>query len=228
MAAVTKFLFDTAFDRPSAADDAACDPRDAERRRIEGELAAARAMAHADGLEEGRRAGRAEALAEIEAQAVRALEAAAQALTALGRSEAQRAEATIAAGLELAAAVMRKALPELARRHGLAEIEAVVADCLTQLTDEPRIVIRVRDSLLDALQQKAQALARSTGFAGRLVMVADPALGDSDCRVEWADGGVVRNLARLTAELDEALARALGKSEPEPPATSPPAPSGHP
>jgi flagellar assembly protein FliH len=206
MGATSKFLFDRTFDDASGVLDDE-DDRYA-KRHTKVELAAARA----EGVEEGRQAGHAAAMSSIEAQAARAMDAATRELTALGAGRAEARKAVMEAGLELAAAIARKAMPELARRNGLAEVEALVADCLGQLVDEPRVVIRVNDALLDALEGRTQALARQAGFEGKLVLLADAALGPGDCRVEWADGGVVRNLARLLDELDTTVQRALGRS----------------
>jgi flagellar assembly protein FliH len=205
MAAVSKFLFEHSFDVPGASVEE--DEERFARRHTARELAAART----EGFEAGRQAGLEAALAGIEAETSRIMEAAAREIAALAARHGEAARAMLEAGLELAAAIAAKAMPELARRHGLAEIEALVTDCLGGLVDEPRVVIRVHDSLLDPLQARAEALARQAGFEGKLVLLADSALGPADCRIEWADGGVARNLARLLAEIDDTVARALGK-----------------
>jgi flagellar assembly protein FliH len=210
MAATNKFLFNTTFDDPraNAADD--------EFRRVKRHTAADLTAARAAGVEEGRMAGQAAALAGVEASSAKALTAAAEALAALGAKQAQAAQVMMEAGLQLAAAIACKAAPETAHRHGLEEIEALVASCLGELVQEPRVVIRVRDELLDTVQARTEALARQAGFEGKLVLVADPSLAAGDVKVEWADGGVVRNLKRLLAEIDATVARALNKASIQP------------
>ncbi len=49
-------------------------------------------------------------------------------------------------------------------------------------------------------------LAREHGFEGRLVVLGEPDMPPGDARLEWADGGVVRERARIEAALAEALA----------------------
>ena len=49
------------------------------------------------------------------------------------------------------------------------------------------------------------------GFAGRLVLRADPALSPGDARIEWADGGVERTPGAVQAEISAAVDRYLAK-----------------
>jgi flagellar assembly protein FliH len=48
-------------------------------------------------------------------------------------------------------------------------------------------------------------LARERGFEGRLVVLGEPDLAPGDARMEWADGGVVRDRARIEAAVLDAL-----------------------
>jgi flagellar assembly protein FliH len=47
------------------------------------------------------------------------------------------------------------------------------------------------------------------GFEGRLVVLAEPDIGFGDCRVEWADGGLNRDRARIEAAIAEAVTNYL-------------------
>jgi flagellar assembly protein FliH len=42
-------------------------------------------------------------------------------------------------------------------------------------------------------RKNSTAIARQTGFEGRLVIMAEPDIAVGDCRIEWADGGVMRD-----------------------------------
>ena len=52
-------------------------------------------------------------------------------------------------------------------------------------------------------------LAASLGFPGKLIILVDDELGQSDCRVEWADGGAERDTARTWREIEATLDRAM-------------------
>jgi flagellar assembly protein FliH len=104
-------------------------------------------------------------------------------------------------------AAIRKVIPELARRNALNEIEQLVRECLQAIYDEPRVVVRGHDRVIAALQPRIDAMAASCGFHGKIVLFADDQLNETDCRVEWADGGAERNLDDMWRQIDAALER---------------------
>ena len=69
---------------------------------------------------------------------------------------------------------------------------------------------------LDALQERLTQLSAASGFEGRVVLIGDDAMGESDCRVEWADGGVEREAGRIWRAIEEALARYIAVDDRDP------------
>lgn len=224
MAAVEKFLFarDFAEEAPAAPDagsapDAgeAADASEAAAQPapqavyaeadLEQAAAEARQAAHAEGVAEGRR----QAEAEAEAALTRALERTGAGLETLAGSLAQERERRDAEQLEVALQLVRRLFPALTRRHGLEEIEAVIRQSLDRLREEPRVVVRVADARLDALQERIDALTAEAGFDGKVVLLAEREIADGDVRVEWADGGAERDSARLWRDIEKAAERAL-------------------
>lgn len=201
-----KFLFDTAFDIEEPDGDAA-------RARPEptftaAELEAAKQSAHADGMA----AGLDQALRRLERQTAQALEEAGRQLASLHQQQTKSNEEVQRNALEVAVSVVRKLFPGIAARDGLPEVERVVVDSLRQVLDQPRVVIRVHDGLMQALQGRLQHVSESVGFSGQLVLIADDRLGPSDCRVEWADGGAERIGERIWSDIDAAIDRAFAVS----------------
>ena len=47
------------------------------------------------------------------------------------------------------------------------------------------------------------------GFAGRLVVMGDPDIRLGDGRLEWVDGGLVRDSEALAAEIDKQITEYL-------------------
>ncbi|WP_119167982.1 FliH/SctL family protein [Algihabitans albus] len=232
MAVVERFLFDTSFDAGSAsasarraapestsgpsidtAAAAALKEAAVEEARAEGYqagLAEGEAAGRKSGFEEGRAKGQEEARdagAQEVASALTLIEHRLQTLID------QKAEATVEAE-SLALTVLRSALAKLypvwAQRHGLTEIEALLGNCLARLSDEPRVVVRVADSLYDALDERLSDLARKSGFEGKFVLLSEPELPHGDLRVEWADGGAERDATGTATAITEILDRALG------------------
>lgn len=202
MAAVSKFLFDTDFDA-AAEPEARLAPRPDMRRYTATEMDEARAAAHAEGVA----AGRTEAEQEIGrriADASAAIGAQLDRLFAQGlKDHATQIREAITAATE----IVKRLLPALGRREAMTEVEALIADCLARLHDEPRLVVRVADELLDPVRQRVDQLAGAAGYAGRVILLADNTLKAGDARVEWADGGADRDTAALWREIESAIQR---------------------
>lgn len=207
MATSRKFLFDNDFA-----------PSEETKKRAavhtEDAMAAAKAEAFA--------AGRAEAEAEqrtTEEQQIAQLLATISAQADTLRDARAAADEKIAqdAG-DLALSICRKILPTLSAQNALREIEGLVTRTITEMNEEPRLVIRVADSRLDDLQTRIERM--SSGFAGKLVLLGDDELAENDCSVLWADGGTERNLDRLWSEIDQVVA-GLNDAQTEPSQTSP-------
>lgn len=89
----------------------------------------------------------------------------------------------------------------------LRDVEALLADCLHKLHREPRIVVRLAPDNAEALRADIDALCQQHAFAGRIVILAEPALTGSDCRIEWADGGVERDLVTTFSAIEQGAER---------------------
>ena len=210
MATIRKFLFDVSFDDQAGE----AEPEIEETVEPEApppptfgedDLAAARAEGYAQGYATGEQAERtrterlaAEAVQDLAGR----LDGLAQDIGAIGAGAERRA-------VEFGLAVARKLVPELLRREGQREVEAVVRTALRDMFEDPRIVLRVSDGMLDLIKPRVDAIALESGFDGKVVILSEDGMVDGDCRVEWADGGVERSAARLSAQIETAVTRAL-------------------
>jgi flagellar assembly protein FliH len=119
----------------------------------------------------------------------------------------QRIEAE---AIELAVAIAKKLAPELVQREPFGEIAALATECFRQLSTAPHVVVRVNDTLHVTAKAQFEEIARTRGFEGRLVVVAEPDIAVGDCRIEWADGGVVRDMAETEKSIGIAVEQYLG------------------
>jgi flagellar assembly protein FliH len=165
----------------------------------------AEARGHAQGLAEGRRQGAAEADAQLAAAIRRLADAAVQLLAGLDAHQARLEEEALAFG----AALGRKlAGTALAAQPLEALLEAARAS-FQHLRGVPHLVVRVNDALVEKVEAHVQRIARERGYEGRLVVMGEPNIAPGDGRIEWADGGVVRDQAQIEAALNEAVAGAV-------------------
>lgn len=225
MAVVRKFLFDNDFGeapQSSAGSPAAKGAPAAKAAAVvppppmftEAELQGACDVARRKGEETGLARGRSEAIAAFDKQVAAALSAIAQQTATIAKSVAAEAQAA-GRSVDLALAIVRKLHPALVERQGLAEIEAVLSQCLESLKQEPRLVAYVHSARLDALQERLAHLSAASGFDGRVVLIGDDAMGESDCRVEWADGGVEREAGRIWRAIEDTLNRYIAVEDRE-------------
>ena len=196
MAAPAKFLFDMDFSDKAR-------ERQATPSEIVQRIASAEARAYRDGYEAAQR----EARAESERRAALALEeigigikgVAARFSGIEGRMETE--------AVDVAIAVARKLCSALIAAEPLGEVTGLVGDCFAQLVSTPHLVIRINDALYEAARGQIERLAKQSGFEGRLVILAAPEIETGDCKIEWADGGVVLERAAIEARIDELVGR---------------------
>ena len=131
---------------------------------------------------------------------------------------------------EIALVIARKIMPTYINRHGAGEIETIVAKVIAEMGREPRLVFRVNEANFDSVSARINALAATAAYAGKLVILGDPDMGVSDCRIEWADGGIERDLKKLWHDIDRIMedVQTFEDSEPAAVTASPAAPSPSP
>lgn len=216
MASAMKYLFDNSFDMEDPPAAAGGSPVVVQH-YTEQDLIAARA----EGFAEGDATGRAAVHDSIEQASLKALTEISAHLSNLGEHVADVRSQTILAAIKVVTAAIHKMVPELARRNAMNEIEHLIRECLEAIYDEPRVVVRAHDSVIAALQGRIDTMAASCGFAGKVVLFGDEQFSESDCRIEWADGGAERNLNEMWKLVDAALARVAESTD----AVAPPSPA---
>lgn len=194
----TKFLFDVSFDEQVPASGLEKEPA------VSAEDVEAARLA---GYQDGEQAGRAAAMAELQAVGAEALDLISRQL----EDSFSQLQNLIAAqerdAVDIGVHVGRRLAERLVDRHPLAEIQGLVMNCLRELRQEPRLVLRTSERVADQLRQDIDDLARNCGFEGRVVLLPQDDLSDQDCRIEWADGAAERDAARTEQEINNAVAR---------------------
>ena len=202
MAAPAKFLFDMDFSAPDRRERAATPAEVAQK------VAAAEARAYRDGYDAALR----EAKVESDRRVALALEEIGIAFRGIAARFSGVETRMETEAVDVAVAVARKLCSELIAREPLGEVTALVSDCFAQLVSTPHLVVRINDTLYEAAHDRIERLAKQSGFAGRLVILAEPEIESGDCRIEWADGGVVLERAAIEAKINELVGRYIASS----------------
>ena len=198
MAAPAKFLFDMDFSAPDKTRERPATPAE-----IGQKIASAEARAYRDGYDAAQR----EAKAESDRRTALALEEIGLAIQGIATRFSGIETRMETEAVDVAVAVARKLCSELIAVEPLGEITGLVRDCFSHLVSTPHLVVRINDSLYDVARERIEQLAKRSGFEGRLVILAEPEIVTGDCRIEWADGGVVLERAAIEAKINELVGR---------------------
>jgi flagellar assembly protein FliH len=205
MAEAIKFTFDEMFDTAEANSNQPDQAR-AQVKKVrwtEEEIEEIKATAREEGVAEAMAASETK-LAEANAASLEAI------ATAASNSLSQLAEAENSARADaasLALSIARKLSDVLITRFPQVEIESVIRECLTHLNREPRLVVRVNNTLASQIETTIQQDAQERGMTDKIMIVGVETIEPGDCEIEWSDGGVSRNRADLDRQAAEIIER---------------------
>jgi flagellar assembly protein FliH len=104
--------------------------------------------------------------------------------------------------LRLALAAAQKLSQGLLTEQSLQPVETLLRECLEPLRKTPHLVIRLAEKDCEALDEKLKSLSVEKGFEGRLVILGEPDYKPGDCRIEWADGGMVLDQNAIKTQIE--------------------------
>jgi len=195
MKATAKYLFDVDF---AAGEKPTITMVEHERRRADAESQAYR---------EGFTAGEQQAHQEATKRLADALSVIADGLGRLDSALTAIETRLETEAVEVAVAVAAKLAPALIAREPFAEIAALATECFHHLVSTPLVTVRIAADIHETAKGQIEEIARSNGFDGRLAVMSDESLAPGDCRIEWADGGIIRESTATASAIDETVAR---------------------
>lgn len=214
MSSNTKFLFDTEFGSATPLKKKDAEPEAPPAVYTEEDKDRLVAEAFQNGFSNGKE----DAVAGLEASSAEALNLMSAQLQQLAQAHSDQLENIRCEAASLAFAVAKKLAPALMARQPETEVLQMIETCLQDLHDEPRIVLRASEPVCSALSEKINDLALATGFQGNIILLPDDTKQNSDCRIEWADGGVERELSDTSSKLEEIINRFISSSSGQAPA----------
>jgi flagellar assembly protein FliH len=111
--------------------------------------------------------------------------------------------------IHVALGVIRKLAPAWSKQYQLTEIEDIIRQCLANLFEAPKVMIKVNPDLETDVRAAAERIAESRGFSGKVVIVGEPEVAVGDCMVSWGDGTAVRDSARVWSEINTVIDNAM-------------------
>jgi len=167
------------------------------------------ARAQQTAFDEGKVAGRHDAMKEAENIIAQTLQKIGQAIPAGFKTLENAHNSKKDEALKVSQAVIKKLLPTYAQNHGVDEIINVVMKCLEPLRGEPRLILKVNPEMRDVIFEKVSKIAEDFGFDGRVVVMPSSDIPAGDCKIDWSEGGAERNSETLWQEIDAIIEQNL-------------------
>jgi flagellar assembly protein FliH len=111
--------------------------------------------------------------------------------------------------IHFAHAFGRKLAGKLLDAVPLTLIEQTARAIFDDLRGQPHVAVRLAPDLVDAARDRLTAIAREKGFEGRLIVMGEPEIPPGDVRIEWADGGIIRDRVQTEQTVAAGVERAL-------------------
>jgi flagellar assembly protein FliH len=151
--------------------------------------------------------GRIQAEAEINSKISLSLDQIARQLHVLENQEFTRRQAAKKDVARLAHLIGKKLAATLIKAHPIGEIETLVAECLTTCQQEPKLVIKLNDALVEPMHERIEAMRLRQHLESQIILIGDADIPLGDGRVEWNDGGAERNSLELGEAIDGIVER---------------------
>ena len=161
---------------------------------------------------EGANAARTEEQARL-ARAIEALTATlSQTAARLGHIEAKASSEALKFALEFSTMLSGT----LVSQSPTAPIEAAARKVFGDLRGVPHVAVRVSPDLVEPAREKLSRIARDIGLDAKMIVLGEPEIMTGDCRIEWADGGIIVDHEQLVLKLNAAVAPCArqGRSRP--------------
>ncbi len=175
--------------------------KDAQPAITEDDLSAAKEVAYGEGYQAGHAAGVEEATsqqAEIDKQIAEMLP---KVTNSLAEADVQYQELLHeqTEGLSrLALTIAKKIAGNAIKEDPIAEIEALVKECVTSLIEEPTVAIYAHPDITQLLKQRLETmLEKMPSLSIELSVEGDAEIAAGDCRIEWTNGSAERNTDKL-------------------------------
>lgn len=194
------FLFDRSFDAGALK---AAEEKKAAPSFTEQELSHAREQSYGQGFVAGKEA----ALRELQQQQATLLGRIQEHIDILGKDVWMIVAGQKQAAIDIAMSIVRKMVPDLVRKSGPQEILSAVESTVAEMINEPRLVLRINETHFDFVNREVSAMTQRLGYGGKMIILSDNNLGENDCRLEWADGGMERSVEGTLNVIEKQAAR---------------------
>ena len=165
------------------------------------ELDAAVKMAEEKAYEQGRT----EAIGEEDKKRDLLLEDISRQLTDIFAGLDKKATEVENSALQFAIELVRKILPTLEKERAEVEVKNFMAQNFANFAGQETLSFAFNPATVTLVADSIGKLAEQNDFEGKIAVHKGDTLGPSDCRIEWKNGGVERNVSETLNKVKELL-----------------------
>ena len=130
-------------------------------------------------------------------------------LKSLFASEEERDKRYEYEAINLTMQIVKQLFPALNKKHGLDEIQAMLAEILDAQKEQPQIVIEVHPDYTQDIETQIHEIITSFHSTAIIDVTGKDDLGLADCRCSWKNGGARRNADALFKQIVTTLQEGL-------------------
>jgi len=195
-----KFLFDREFGDKDAAPDVKIAAEIVKLEKI-------RTEAFSKGEMQGLAQGREEKARELEGQIVTLLAKIQKEIGYLIQHTEQQQSDILELVHTFTLKALQKIHPELSKQGEVAEICALMKMVMAEQLEEPRLGLHVHPDCAERMAPELDKLIEHGLYRGKITIFPDQEMQTGDCRIEWQQGGLERDVTGLTKAIEDILSR---------------------
>ena len=160
-------------------------------------------IAREEGFKSGHEAGLKEAADTIEAKIGDTLGIINDNLGDLFNRQALDAANTFTDSVNIAVTIAKKCFPYINEINGFIEIERMVQEVLTEVLEEPRVIVYINPSIKDLFDSRMKIITRNSNFTGQVIILEEDEISPGNCRITWSNGSAERDLAGTIGRIEQ-------------------------
>ena len=155
--------------------------------------------ARRDSLAKGREEAAAEAEASRERRVADLLQTISREFSTLFAAEDLRNAQYEAESVRLTLATLQRLVPAMNQKYGLSEIQRVITEVLESQREMAVIKMEVHPDYVETIHEHVKRVLKQANISGNCTVTGNQTLGPGDCRMNWENGGAIRE-SRAVAE----------------------------
>ena len=128
-------------------------------------------------------------------------------LSELIQDQGEMLEQNETAAMQVAIEAICKILPTIEKDVAKKEVEAFLSNNFSKFRQESILSFSFHPDMVAEIAPKLSKLAEKNDFEGKISVHKDINLSISECRVEWKNGGVERNISENINKIEELISK---------------------